>query len=65
MFGASSSGNNGFLAGGIFFLVLIPFLYAAGGFIVGVLVAAVYNLIAGWTGGIEMTFVDVPPPLNA
>lgn len=64
MLSPKSNGNNGFLAGGIIFLVFIPFLYAAFGFIGGLLMAAAYNLIVSLTGGIEMTFVDVPPPLN-
>src|SRR5262249_35967573 len=39
-----------FLGMGIFF----PIIYAVMGFIVGVIGAAIYNLLAGWIGGIEV-----------
>jgi uncharacterized protein YqgC (DUF456 family) len=38
---------------GLLFAVLAPVLYGAMGFIFGALGALLYNLIAGWTGGIE------------
>jgi hypothetical protein len=44
----------------IVFLVGLPIAYAIMGFIFGVIAAAVYNLIAGWTGGLEFTFSDPP-----
>ncbi len=37
----------------IVFCVLAPVLYAVFGFIFGALAALIYNLVAGWTGGIE------------
>ncbi len=37
----------------------LPILYGVLGFIFGVIAAAVYNLVAGWTGGIEITLEDV------
>jgi hypothetical protein len=40
-----------FSAGFSFFL---PFLYAFFGFISGVIGAWIYNLVAGWIGGIEV-----------
>lgn len=40
---------------GIFAIILFPILYFIGGFIFGIILAALYNLIARWTGGIEMT----------
>lgn len=52
--------GTGFLSGGILSIILIPFLYAAAGFIGGIIVAAVYNLVAKWTGGIEFTLADGP-----
>ena len=60
MFGAQTQNNSGFLAGGLLFTILIPILYAAGGFIGGLVAGAVYNLVAKWTGGIEFTLVEVP-----
>lgn len=39
---------------GVGFAVAAPFLYAAMGFIIGVLGAAIYNLVAKWIGGIEV-----------
>ena len=35
--------------------LFMPFIHAVGGFLVGVLLAMVYNLAARWTGGIEMS----------
>jgi hypothetical protein len=46
-------------AGAILFIFL-PIVYAIVGFIAGVITAFVYNLVAGWTGGIELTFSDAP-----
>lgn len=60
--GAKSQSSIGFLSGGILSIILIPFLYAAAGFIGGIIVAAVYNLIAKWTGGIEFTLADASQP---
>lgn len=39
--------------GGIFFIFL-PILYGILGFIVTAIGCLIYNLIAGWTGGIEI-----------
>lgn len=39
--------------------VLLPFIYGAFGFVGGVIVAAVYNLIAKFTGGLEVTVAEV------
>jgi hypothetical protein len=44
----------------VLFLIGIPIAYAIMGFIFGVIAAAVYNLIAAWTGGLEFTFSDPP-----
>ena len=60
LLGVKSQGGAGFFAGGIVFIILIPFLYAAAGFIGGVIAGAIYNLLAQWSGGIEFTLVDVP-----
>lgn len=42
-------------------LVCLPIIYAILGFIFGALTAFVYNLIAGWMGGVEFTFGPWPP----
>ncbi len=36
------------------FGVLMPVIYGVMGFVFGVIGAAIYNLIAGWIGGIEV-----------
>lgn len=36
-------------------IVIFPIVYGAIGFIVGAITALLYNLVAGWTGGIEIT----------
>ena len=46
---------------GVGFAVMMPVLYAAVGFIGGVIAAALYNLIAKWTGGFEFEVRDVGP----
>jgi len=46
----------GIMAVGVFAIVLFPILYGIGGFIGGVIMAAVYNLVAGMIGGLEMEF---------
>ncbi len=46
-------------------LVFIPIGYGILGFIVGIIAAALYNLVAKVTGGIEFELKDVPaPPTN-
>ena len=40
----------------IIFIIFISILYVIIGFIVGALVAFLYNLVAKWVGGIEMEF---------
>ena len=66
IFGAKAQGGAGAFAGGIVFIIFIPLIYAAMGFIGGVISGAIYNLVAKWSGGIEFTTTDVsqnPPPL--
>jgi hypothetical protein len=36
------------------FAIMVPILYACIGFIFTLIAAALYNLIAGWVGGIEI-----------
>ena len=48
---------------GVVFLIFVPLFYAILGFVGGALGALIYNLVAKFTGGLEMTFVDVAPSL--
>ena len=41
------------------FIIFLPIIYAVLGFIGGVIMAFVYNLVAKWTGGVEFTTEDV------
>jgi hypothetical protein len=50
-----------FVGAGLVMLLLMPFFYAAFGFVFGVIAAALYNLIARITGGIDFTVEDAPP----
>jgi hypothetical protein len=45
---------------GAIFVIFLPIFYAIAGFIGGVIVAFIYNLVAKWTGGIEIVLTDVP-----
>jgi hypothetical protein len=47
--------------GGVFLAIFFPILYAALGFIGGIIMAAIYNLVAKWTGGLEFEVADVAP----
>jgi hypothetical protein len=46
---------------GVGFAILMPVLYAAVGFVGGVIAAALYNLITKWTGGFEFEVRDLSP----
>ncbi len=46
----------------VLFALIMPFFYAAIGFVVGALGAFVYNLAAKWVGGIE---IDLQPAAGA
>jgi|CXWL01.1.fsa_nt_gi hypothetical protein len=55
---------------GVGFMVLLPFFYAAMGFLAGIIGAWIYNLLAKWVGGFEFEFEPAgtvpptPPPLS-
>ncbi|MDA0769344.1 MAG: hypothetical protein O2821_03880 [Chloroflexi bacterium] len=55
--GASAFGQG---AGGILFgvgaVIALPLFYGIAGFIGGIIMAAIYNIVAKLTGGIEMEF---------
>jgi hypothetical protein len=40
--------------------VLLPLVYAGMGFVMGAVMAVIYNLVAGKFGGIEMHFAPAP-----
>jgi hypothetical protein len=45
------------------FVVLVPLLYAAIGWVMGALTALVYNLVARFTGGLQLDLEQrMPPP---
>ena len=52
-------GGNGplpFMAFGVAAVIIFPILYGIGGFIGGIIAAAIYNLVAGMAGGLELEF---------
>lgn len=50
-------------AGGpVGFFLIVPFIYAAIGWIAGALSALVYNLIASFTGGVQLQLEHRPEP---
>jgi hypothetical protein len=52
-----SSDQAGF---GVAFAVGLPVLYACAGFVGAAIGCAIYNLVAGWVGGIEIEFGESP-----
>lgn len=43
---------------GIFAVIVFPIMYGIFGFVGGVIEAFLYNLVAGWIGGIELHFEE-------
>jgi hypothetical protein len=43
---------------------MFPVIYAIGGFVGGIIAAALCNLVAKWTGGLEFEVTDETPSLN-
>ena len=56
-----SGAAGGAIAAGVMIVMalLAPVMYGAMGFVIGILSAALYNLIARWVGGIEFEVEDV------
>lgn len=53
----SPAEGSGVAAGaGIAMMILMPVFYIAGGFLMTLIGCAIYNLVAGWVGGIELEF---------
>jgi hypothetical protein len=57
----STSGAHSAAFGSISTGILFPVFYAVAGFIGGIIAAAIYNLVAKWTGGLEFEVRDVQP----
>ena len=45
---------------GVVFAVALPILYACAGFVGAAIGCAIYNIVAGWVGGIEVEFGETP-----
>ena len=53
-----------FAAMGLVFFIFAEIFYVFFGFIMGVVMAFIYNLVAKMTGGIEFTTTDLTPALT-
>ena len=51
-------GGLGVAGMGVVFLIAMPIIYGLMGFVGGVIMAAVFNLVTGWVGGIELELED-------
>ncbi len=58
MFVSTSEGAGEAQSFGVGFLLLMPLFYAVIGFIFGPIFCWLYNVVAKWTGGIEITIQD-------
>jgi hypothetical protein len=52
--GMGGNAGTGMMGGGIAMVVIAPLIYGVIGVIFGAITALLYNLVAGWTGGIGM-----------
>lgn len=50
----SPAGTSPWADMGMGFLIVVPFAYAAFGFVGTLIATALYNAVAGWVGGIEV-----------
>jgi len=57
--GMSGTAGRAMFGGGVVMVILIPIFEAIAGFIGGLIVGVLYNLVAGWTGGVEVTLENV------
>lgn len=60
--GGMMHGGGGGMMGaglGLFAIIVFPIMYFVIGFVVGIIFSALYNLVAGWTGGVEMKLETV------
>jgi hypothetical protein len=66
--GLAASSGSGDAWGALFgvgAVIILPILYGVLGFIGGLITAFLYNLIAGWIGGIEIELQDAGPAAPA
>ncbi len=42
-------------------VIFVPLVYIIGRFIGGIIAAFIYNLVAGWLGGVEIVFAEETP----
>jgi hypothetical protein len=62
---AAAAGDDSGLFGALFgvgAIILLPIFYGAIGFVGGAIGAWLYNVVAGWVGGIEVEFDSGPTP---
>ena len=57
----SSAMTSGFRMGGIAALIGFPLFYGVLGYVGGAFMAWLYNLVAGWVGGLEFDVEPVNP----
>jgi len=64
MVGAFAGGGKNPLGamGGVFLAICLPIVYGLMGFVIGALSSLLYNLMAGWLGGVEF---EIQPPAVA
>lgn len=55
----SSAGTGPWSGMGMGFAIAVPLLYAAFGFVGTLIAAALYNVVAGWVGGIEVEIESI------
>jgi len=55
IFGIAIEGN----PVGLLLMILMPFLYAFCGFIGGLIMGGMYNLVAKWIGGVEVEVEEI------
>jgi len=51
--------------GGTTVIIMLPVFYGVTGFVGGIITALIYNLVAAWTGGIEITLATHEPVATA
>jgi hypothetical protein len=57
----SGAGNSQMAAGmglGFGMMIIFPIFYVVGGFLMTLLACAIYNLVEGWVGGIQLVFEE-------